>query len=372
MTSAFAEIQHVIDGARNGRMFVLVDDRENESEGNLVIPAQMATPDTVNFMATHGRGLICLALTQKRIDQLNLPLMAKSNGSRSQTAFTVSIESKHGVTTGISAGDRARTIATAINEMNGIDEIVSPGHVFPLAARDGGVLMRAGHAEAGIDISTLAGLNPSAVICQIMNDDGTVARLDDLQQFSKRHDLKIASISDLIAYRRRTEQQVERVASTRVQSHFGGTFDVMVYRNKIDLSEHLVLSVGRFLPEKAMLVRMHALNVFSDVIDDAFHGGTGSLEASMRMIAAAGHGAVVILRPPRADVLSAWISEHAHAEDMHSTGELRDYGLGAQILCDLGVKKVRLISGSPRIPVGLEGFGFEIVEQVSLPAPNQL
>jgi 3,4-dihydroxy 2-butanone 4-phosphate synthase / GTP cyclohydrolase II len=176
MTSAFAEIQHVIDGARNGRMFVLVDDRENESEGNLVIPAQMATPDTVNFMATHGRGLICLALTQKRIDQLNLPLMAKNNGSRSQTAFTVSIESKHGVTTGISAGDRARTIATAINEMNCIDEIVSPGHVFPLAARDGGVLMRAGHTEAGVDISTLAGLNPSAVICQIMNDDGTVAR----------------------------------------------------------------------------------------------------------------------------------------------------------------------------------------------------
>src|SRR5579875_2057224 len=248
--------EELIDEARNGRMFILVDDEDRENEGDLVIPAQMATPDAINFMATHGRGLICLALTKQRVDQLGLDLMSRKNGTRHETAFTVSIEARDGVTTGISAADRARTIAVAIDAAKGADEIVTPGHVFPLVAREGGVLVRAGHTEAAVDVARLAGLNPSGVICEIMNEDGTMARLDDLIAFAQRHALKIGTIRDLIAYRRRHDHLVERVSEAPFQCDYGGDWKLLTYRNKIDGRLSYVLQKGHVVPGEPTLARV--------------------------------------------------------------------------------------------------------------------
>ena len=273
-----SSIEDIIEEARNGRMFILVDDEERENEGDLVIPAQMATPDVINFMATHGRGLICLALTQQRCDHLGLKLMSQANESRHSTAFTVSIEAREGVTTGISAPDRARTISAAIDPASVADDIVSPGHIFPLTARDGGVLVRAGHTEASVDIARLAGLNPSGVICEIMNDDGTMSRLPDLIKFAQFHNMKIGAIADLIAYRRRHDRTIERIADTTLRSRHGGDFKMYVYANRVEYAEHVALVMGDVSRGGPVMVRMHAMNILDDVLGSIDSGNEGDLQ----------------------------------------------------------------------------------------------
>ena len=354
-------IEEVIDEARNGRMYILIDDEGRENEGDLVVPAQMATPDAINFMATHGRGLICLALMRDRVQHLGLPLLPQTNASRLETNFTVSIEAREGVTTGISAPDRARTISVAIDPRSGSGDITTPGHVFPLAAREGGVLVRAGHTEAGIDLSRLAGLNPSAVICEIMNDDGRMARLGDLVRFAQFHGLKIGSIADLIAYRRRNDRIVERLTETVLASRFGGDFKVIVYYNKVEYAEHVALVKGEIDPAKPVLVRMHALNLLGDVLGETGRVG-GGLHDAMRTVGEAGSGIIVVIREPRATSLSDQLTG-ASGGNPAAGGELRDYGVGAQILLDLGVRDMILLSNSKRSIIGLDGFGLRVVER---------
>jgi 3,4-dihydroxy 2-butanone 4-phosphate synthase/GTP cyclohydrolase II len=361
--TSFAEFisptEELVEEARRGRMFILVDDEDRENEGDLVIPAQFATPDAINFMARHARGLICLAMTQQRVDQLGLPLMAQSNGTRHQTAFTVSIEAREGVTTGISAADRARTVAVAINPELGREHIVTPGHVFPLVAREGGVLVRAGHTEAAVDFARLAGLNPSGVICEIMNDDGTMARMPDLVAFAQRHGLKLGTIADLIAYRRRTERLVRRVEDTVIAEAVGGQWRALVYASTVSHGEHLALVKGEIGGEAPVLVRMHAASLLNDIVAGR---GIGELHGAMRMIAEAGRGVVVLLRDARAHDLSEQLRRGREAAP-----ELRDYGIGAQILADLGVTRMIRLSNHPRPIVGLEGYGIEVVETRPIP-----
>ncbi|MGH6945933.1 MAG: 3,4-dihydroxy-2-butanone-4-phosphate synthase [Kiloniellales bacterium] len=359
-------IEAIIEDARNGRMFVLVDDEDRENEGDLVIPAQMATPETINFMAKFGRGLICLALTKKRVDELGLPLMTRRNETRHETAFTVSIEAREGVTTGISAPDRARTISVAIDPGKGADDLVTPGHVFPLAARDGGVLVRTGHTEAAVDLARLAGLAPAGVICEIMNDDGNMARRDDLIAFAQRHGLKIASISDLIAYRRRNDRIVERTLTGELESRYGGKFKMAVYVNKVAYAEHVALWQGNIADGRPVLVRMHALNVLDDALGDTASGKSGELQRAMKMIGAEGRGLVVLIREPTANALS----DRVRARLDGPAGQppsLRDYGVGAQILADLGVSEMILLSNTQRTIVGLEGYGLKVVGQRAIP-----
>lgn len=359
-------IEDIIDDARNGRMFILVDDEERENEGDLVIPAQMTTPDAINFMAKHGRGLICLAMTAKRSSELGLELMSTSNQSRHQTAFTTSIEAREGVTTGISAPDRARTISVAIDPEKGAGDIGTPGHVFPLVARDGGVLVRTGHTEASVDISRLAGLNPSGVICEIMNEDGTMARLNDLIPFAQFHGLKIGSIADLIAYRLRNDRIVDRVGGTTLDSRFGDEFKLHVYVNRIGKAEHVALVKGDITTPDPVMVRMHAANILDDMLGDRDSGKSGELAASMRMIGREGRGVIVILREPVQNYVSAQVAVReaiARGEDVVHPSALRDYGVGAQILLDLGVHEMILLSNTQRTIVGLDGYGLKIVEQ---------
>jgi len=359
--------EEIIEDARNGRMFVLVDDEDRENEGDLVIPAQMATPEAINFMAKYGRGLICLALTNERVDELGLPMMARKNEARHATAFTVSIEASEGITTGISAPDRAHTIATAIDPAKARDDIVSPGHVFPLAARDGGVLVRAGHTEAAVDVARLAGLNPSGVICEIMNEDGTMARRDDLIAFAQRHGLKVGTIADLIAYRRRYDRIVARKLETTFDSVFGGSFNMAVYTNTVAYAEHIALWKGDPAADAPVLVRMHALNILDDVLGDADGGKVGELQTAMQQIGEAGRGVVVLIREPTATSLSDRLRARL-GEAPGEGSELRDYGVGAQILLDLGVKDMVLLSNSQRTVVGLEeGYGLRIVDQRPIP-----
>jgi 3,4-dihydroxy 2-butanone 4-phosphate synthase/GTP cyclohydrolase II len=351
-----ASIEDIIDDARNGRMFILVDHEDRENEGDLVIPAQMATPQAINFMAMHGRGLICLSMTSKRVDQLGLPLMASQNSSRHETAFTVSIEAREGVSTGISAHDRALTIAAAIDAAKGPADIATPGHVFPLRARDGGVLVRAGHTEAAVDISRLAGLNPSGVICEIMNEDGTMARLPDLIAFAQKHGLKIGTISDLIAYRRRNDNLVKMAREEVVTSEFGGDWRLLVYTDETQGAEHLVFIKGdltKAAPQSGpVLVRMHALDALRDVAGLGPKGRAAEFGAAMRVIAAEGRGVAVLLR----DTTMKLVAPHEA-----SPQTLRQYGLGAQILSSLGLHHIELLTNSPqpRI-VGLEAYGLEI------------
>ena len=363
MSQYLSPIEEIIEDARNGRMFILVDHEDRENEGDLVIPAQMATPDAINFMARFGRGLICLSLTRDRIEHLGLPLMAQDNASRHQTAFTISIEAREGVTTGISAHDRAHTIAVAIDPSKGRQDIASPGHVFPLVARDGGVLVRAGHTEAAVDISRIAGLIPAGVICEIMNDDGTMARLPELVQFAKRHGLKIATIAELIAYRRRWDNLVQCVAETHIDSAHGGGFRLMVYANRIDQSEHAVLVKGDVSGPEPVLVRMHSINPFEDILQDK-RARPGQLQAAMRTIGEAGRGVIVLIRDTRKTSFSDLVRHRAGA--LPAQPELRDYGIGAQILLDLGVHEMVLLSNTNRTIVGLEGYGISVVEQRSL------
>ncbi|WP_119678587.1 3,4-dihydroxy-2-butanone-4-phosphate synthase [Indioceanicola profundi] len=358
--------EELIEEARQGRMFILVDDEDRENEGDLVIPAQAATPEAINFMAKYGRGLICLAMDSQQIERLRLPLMAQQNGTRHQTAFTVSIEAREGVTTGISAADRARTIQVAIDPKTDPADIVTPGHIFPLLARDGGVLVRAGHTEASVDIARMAGMLPAGVICEIMNDDGTMARLPDLIQFAQLHGLKIGTIADLIAHRRRTETLIERMYRTRLDSHFGGGFDMIVYRNRVSGAEHLALVKGDVRGGPPPLVRMHALDIVKDLLGDTRRGPGGDLEVAMREIEREGRGVVVILR----DAQPFSLSDRLRTLDQDGglpQGELRDYGVGAQILTDLGVGEMVLLTNTRKTVVGLEGYGLTIVGQRAIP-----
>ena len=361
-----AAAEDIIEEARRGRMFILVDDEDRENEGDLVIPAQWATPEAINFMAKHARGLICLALTRERVEQLGLSLMAQNNGTRHQTAFTVSIEAREGVTTGISAADRARTVAVAIDPSCGPPDIVSPGHVFPLVARDGGVLERTGHTEAAVDLARLAGLTPAGVICEIMNDDGTMARRNDLITFAQRHGLKIGTISDLIAYRRRYDSIVKRISETKLDSIYGGDFRCVVYINKVTMAQHVALVKGDPAAPSPITVRMHAVNLFTDTLGQRSGGRGGEIEASMRYIAEEGRGVIVLIREPLTVVLAE--QRRRSGEPIAPAGaELRDYGVGAQILIDLGVKEMILLTNSRKSIVGLEGFGLKVVGQKPVP-----
>ncbi len=369
--ATFGEIvsppEEIIEEARNGRMFILVDDEGRENEGDLVIPAQMATPEAINFMAKYGRGLICLTLTSERIRELDLQLMPRKNESRHETAFTVSIEARDGVTTGISAPDRARTIAVAIDPSKGHNDLVTPGHIFPLLARDGGVLVRTGHTEAAVDVARLAGLNPSGVICEIMNEDGTMARRDDLISFAQLHGLKIATIADLISYRRQHDRIVEKKLQTEFDCAYGGQFHLAVYVNKTSYLEHVALWQGDLSPAKGpALVRMHAINLLDDVLGDSTSGKAGELQQAMRMIGEEGRGAVVLIREPAVNSLSESLRARM-GEKAKVRGELRDYGVGAQILLDLGVKDMILLSNTQKTIVGLEGYGLQVAGQRPIP-----
>ena len=348
-----SSVEEIIEDARNGRMFVLIDHEDRENEGDLVIPAQMATPDAINFMATNGRGLICLALTSDRVDQLGLELMSTNNSSRHETAFTISIEAREGVTTGISAHDRARTVAVAINASKGKSDIATPGHVFPLRARSGGVLVRAGHTEAAVDISRLAGLNSSGVICEIMNEDGTMARLPELIGFAQKHGLKIGTISDLIAYRRRNDNLVRAGEITKVVSEFGGEWDMRVYEDETHGDQHIVLSKGDLKADSSILVRMHAMDPMLDIVGVGPTGRADEFGMAMEMIAKEGRGVLVLLRDTAMKI---------EKNDNASPKTLRQYGLGAQILSSLGLSKLELLTNSPTPKVvGLEAYGLEII-----------
>ncbi len=365
-TAFLSTIEDVVEDARNGRMFILIDEEDRENEGDLVIPAQMATPDAVNFMARYGRGLICLAMTSERVKNLGLGLMSQENLSRLKTAFTVSIEAREGVTTGISAHDRAHTIATAIDAGKSRVDITTPGHVFPLVARDGGVLVRAGHTEASVDISRLAGLNPSAVICEIMNDDGTMARLPDLIKFAQFHGLKVATIKDLIGYRLKKDNLVKCVGETKVKSLVGGDWVSKVYINTAEYAEHMVLVKGKITPNKPVMVRVHVLDMFNDLLQEKGEKA-GQLEKAMKIIgeAEAGvAGVIVIIRDIRPDRLQHIVKiREGKTEVPAPSTELRDYGIGAQILCDLGVQDMILLSNTKQSFVGMEAYGLNIVEQ---------
>ena len=357
--SPISPIEDILEDARNGRPYILVDAEDRENEGDIIIPAQFATPDQINFMARHARGLICLAITAERARQLRLPPMAAENRTSMGTAFTVSIEAKEGVTTGISAADRARTVQAAVDPNKGADDIVSPGHVFPLVARDGGVLVRTGHTEAAVDISRMAGLTPAGVICEIMNEDGTMARMPDLVAFSQLHGLKIGTIADLIAYRRRTERLVERVMDTPFDSVHGGPFRLMLYRTTVEGVEHVALVKGKIEPGKPTLVRMHQVDFAADLLGHA-ESRQDYVPRGLKAISDhAGAGVVVFLRDPDLKGLA----ERLAGGDKPAAVErsLKAYGVGAQILLDLGVRDMVVMSSTRPNPTALEGYGLSIV-----------
>lgn len=369
--SFIATPEAIILEAANGRMFILIDDEDRENEGDLVIPAQMATPDAINFMARHGRGLICLAITAQRAADLGLGLMSATAGGKYGTAFTLSIEARDGVTTGISAGDRARTIAVAIDHSRGRDDIVSPGHVFPLIARDGGVLVRAGHTEAAVDVARLAGLNASGVICEIMNDNGTMARLDDLIGFAATHQLKIGTIRDLIAYRSRFDRDIERRAELVFNSRWGGEWTGVIFYNKATGSEQIAVVKGVIDPAVPTMVRVHRMSHFTDIFGE-LSSRSSLLSDSMEMIERAGHGVVVLVnRPMQGDLLSRLVQARAagtEVGDLADLDEVRDYGQGAQMLSALGVQDMILLTNSKQTMVALSGYGLTVVEQRAIGA----
>jgi len=350
-------IEDVIADARAGKVFILVDDEDRENEGDLCVMAEHCTPEAINFMAKYGRGLICLAITAERSEKLGLSLMERRNESRHQTAFTVSIEAREGVSTGISAHDRSLTVLTAIDPERDGRDITTPGHIFPLIARDGGTLVRAGHTEAVVDISRAAGGNPAGVICEIMKDDGSMARLPDLIPFAKEHDLKIGSIADLIAWRRQNENLVSRVNETVLNSHIGGDWRMLVYQNLITGIEHLVLVKGDIDPDEPVLVRMHSFDLMRDLLGES-KGSENDLQKSMQVIADGGAGLIVVLREMGATNLSDMVTKRLMPSETIS--DLRDYGVGAQILKDLDVVHMILLSNSQPNIVGLEGHGLHV------------
>ena len=352
LRDAISPIEEIIEEARQGRMYILVDHEDRENEGDLIIPAEFADAAAVNFMATHGRGLICLPMTAERIDRLGLPMMAVNNSSRHETAFTVSIEAREGVSTGISAGDRALTIATAINEQNTMAALATPGHVFPLRAKRGGVLVRAGHTEASVDISRLAGLHPSAVICEIMNEDGTMSRLPELVEMANKHGLKIGTISDLIKYRSRNDNLVVETSRQTVTSEFGGEWEMVLFTDQTHGVEHVVMIKGDITTPEPVLTRTHALHEATDVL------GLGpksskQLPRAMEVIAAEGRGVVCLFREPRNSL---------YARDEEGVKTIKQIGLGAQMLSKLGLHELILLTDSPRTKyVGLDAFDLRIV-----------
>ncbi len=355
-------IEDILEDFRNGRMIILVDAEDRENEGDLVVPAQMATPEAINFMAKHGRGLICLSLTETRAEQLHLEYMSRKNEARHRTAFTVSIEAREGIATGISAADRARTIATAIDPSRDYKDIVTPGHVFPLIARSGGVLVRAGHTEASVDLARMAGLLPAAVICEIMNDDGTMARIPDLVAFAQRHGLKVGTIEDLIAYRLKNDRIVKRTMTSRVESVFGGDFDMHVYETTVEPFEHVVMVRGDLSAPGPVLVRVHAVNMPADMLGIDTDGEKGSLiQKSLEVIAQEGRGVLVMIRDLRPRSVSSWLAKRA-ANAVTEERRLVEIGVGSQILRDLGISDMVLLTNSPSSRyVGLEGYGLRVV-----------
>ena len=359
--SGLSSTDEIIEAAGNGELFILVDDESRENEGDICVLAEHATPDAINFMAKHARGLVCLALERKRVEQLGLSLMEKRHESRHDTAFTVSIEARDGITTGISAHDRARTIEIASDPQYSASHITTPGHIFPLLARDGGTLVRAGHTEAVVDIARLAGSkNPAGAICEIMKDDGTMARLPDLVSFAKEHGLKIGSIADLIAWRRQRETIVRRQGETVINSVHGGEWRMIVFVNTASYAEHLALIKGDISSDEPVLVRMHGMNILTDVLGESAGGRTGlEVQSAMRAISEEGRGVIVMLREPSPTTLSDQVSNRA-AGTAPAEGEIRSYGVGAQILLDLGISEMILLSNTRRNIVGLDGYGLAI------------
>ncbi|WP_420005627.1 3,4-dihydroxy-2-butanone-4-phosphate synthase [Arenibacterium sp. LLYu02] len=352
LRDAISPIEDIIAEARAGRMYILVDHEDRENEGDLCIAAEFADAAAVNFMATHGRGLICLPMTAERIDGLGLPMMAVNNSSRHETAFTVSIEAREGVSTGISAADRALTIAVAINEQNSMATLATPGHVFPLRAKRGGVLVRAGHTEAAVDISRLAGLKPVGVICEIMNEDGTMARLPDLVEFAKKHNMKIGTISDLISYRTKNDNLVDETARKTVTSEYGGEWEMRIFTDQTHDVEHVVLIKGDLTTGGPVLTRTHALHEASDLLGLG-PKPAGELPRAMELIAAEGRGVVCLFRQPR---------NALYASDEDGVRTIKQTGLGAQILNKLGVEELILLTDSPQTRyVGLDAYGLSIV-----------
>ena len=360
--SVFASIEEIIDDARKGRLFVLVDDEHRENEGDLVVPAQWATPDAINFMARHGRGLICLALTEERARALHLEPMQRRNTNRFGTAFTVSIEAREGVATGISAADRATTIRAAIDPERGADDIATPGHVFPIVARGGGVLMRAGHTEAAVDIARLAGLTPAGVICEIMNEDGTMARRSQLLDYCRAHDLKIGTIADLIAYRRRKDRLIERQLETVLDTRHAGRFALILYDDTTDGAEHIALIKGEIDAGSPALVRVHRFDMIADVLGGVDGHRDRVLRDSMAAIDEAGAGVLLLIGSARHHA----IGERIAGADRDG-GTLREIGIGAQILRDIGVRSMTLLSNVEHAYVGLEGFGLRVVGRQPIP-----
>ena len=352
-------IEEILKDALNGKMYILVDDPGRENEGDLIISAQMVTPKVINFMAKYGRGLICLALTKQRINELELPLMNPSNEKNDLTAFTISIEAKEGVTTGISAADRAHTVSVAINHNRKKEDIVSPGHIFPLMAWDGGVLERAGHTEAAVDISKLAGLNPSGVICEIMNDDGTMARLPELIDFAKEHSLKIGTVSDLIKYRLKNNKIIKLISERNFESEMGKDFKLKVFQNTLSDEKHYALVKNLPTSDKPTYVRMHKLEITKDIFEEKNIFGD-EISKSFKIIKEKGSGAIVLINSD----MSPNIEKIFNRRDSKDNKlELREYGVGAQILLELELNKIILLSNSNKKIIALEGFDLEIVSQ---------
>ena len=361
LSKELSPIEDIIDDARNGRMYILVDDPGRENEGDLIIPAQMVTPQAINFMTKYGRGLVCLSLTKDRINELNLPLMNPSNQKNDLTAFTISIEAKEGITTGISAADRAHTISVAINGNSKKTDIVSPGHIFPLMAWAGGVLERAGHTEASIDISKLAGLNPSGVICEIMSDDGSMARMPELISFSKFHNLKIGTVSDLIKYRLRNNNIIKLLSSRPFESEMGNDFNLKVFQNELSGEKHYAL-VKNIETDKLAYVRMHKLDITKDIFEEK-NIFNDAISKSFKIIQQKGSGAIVLINGDMAPKINKIFNRR---EDKNNKLELREYGVGAQILSSLGIKKIILLTNSNKKIIALEGFNLEIIRQESI------